>query len=171
MQHADRECIVKDSCEGQVINVCLNDMHVSQLTGCGKGGLHSSAKIDADYISGAPTCDQRSVSSFSASAFEHSLVLEKPWDHRRDPAKELIRVEFVMVGEVLPLPAKVLRRGGFVRLKILGRCETRDAADDRKSARATFATELALDNLSIFRNSHRRQKDSSGTRRTSQVVE
>src|ERR1700694_6047876 len=157
MQHADRECIVKYSCEGQFINVCLHDMHVFKLAGCGKGGLHSSAKIDADYISGAPTCGQRSVSAFSASAFEHRLVLEKPWDYRRDPTKELIRVEFVTVGEVLPLPAKVLRRGGFVRLKILGRCETRHAADDRKSVCATFATELTLDNLSIFGNSHRRQ--------------
>ena len=109
--------------------------------------------------------------SFSASAFEHNLVLEKTWDHRRDPAKELIRVEFVTVGEVLPLPAKVLSGGGFVRLKILGRCEARDAADDRICARATLATELALDNLSTFRNSPRRQNDSSGTRRTSQVVE
>src|SRR5437016_4930467 len=154
-----------------MINVCLNDMHVFQLTGCGEGGLHRRAKIDADYISGAPTCGQRSVSPFSASAFEHNLVLEKSRDHRSDPAQELIRVEFVTVGEVLPLPAKVLRRGGFVRLKILGRCETRDAADNRKSVRATFATELALDNLSIFHNSHRRQNDSSGTRRTSQVVE
>lgn len=78
MQHADRECIIKYSCEGQMKNVCLNDMHVFQLTGGGKGGFNGRAEIDADYISGPPTCGQRSVSSFSASAFEHNLVLEKP---------------------------------------------------------------------------------------------
>src|ERR1700687_5954022 len=103
MQDANRECIVEYSGEGQMINVCLNDMHVFQLTGRRKSGFHRRAKIEADDISGAPTCGQRSVSSFSASAFEHNLVLEKTWDHRRDPAKELIRVEFVTVGEVLPL--------------------------------------------------------------------
>src|SRR5437762_2580337 len=139
MQHADRKCIVKYLCEGQMINVCLNDMNIFQLTGCGKRGFHRRAKIDANYISGAPTCSERSVSSFSTSAFEHNLVLKKPGHHRRDPAKKLIRVEFVTVGEVLPLPAKVLSGGGFIRLKILGRRETRDAADDRKCARATFA--------------------------------
>src|SRR2546423_519815 len=124
MQHADRECIIKYSSEGQLINVCLNDMRVFQFTGCGIGGFHSSAKIDADYISGAPTCGQRSVSSFSASAFKHNLVVEKSWDHRRDPAKELIRIELITVSKVLPLPAKVLSGSGFVSLKILGRCET-----------------------------------------------
>src|SRR6266850_2093122 len=132
MQHADRECIIKHPCKGQMINVSLNDMNVFQPPGCGKGGFHGSAEINADYIPGAPTCGQRCVSSFSASAFKHNLVLKEIRDHRRDPAKELIRVELITVSEVLPLPAKILSGGGFVGLKIFGRGETGDTADDRK---------------------------------------
>src|SRR5438094_394280 len=51
MQHADRKCIVKYLCEGQMINVCLNDINIFQLTGCGKRCFHCRAKIDAKYIS------------------------------------------------------------------------------------------------------------------------
>ena len=51
------------------------------------------------------------------------------------------------------------------------RCETRNTASDRKPGEATLATELTLDNLSVFRNGYGGQSNSIGARRTSQVIE
>ena len=43
MQYADRESVIKHARKRQVINVCLNDMHIFQFAGCGKGRFYRGA--------------------------------------------------------------------------------------------------------------------------------
>src|SRR5438105_5292894 len=92
-----------------MINVGLNDVRVLDLAGSGKGRFDGIAKVNSDHVARAPARRQLRVAAFAAAAFEDDFVTEKLRLHRRNPAEKLLAVEFIALGEMLPLPAKLLR--------------------------------------------------------------
>ena len=97
-----------------MIDVGLNDVRVRQRTSGGKRGLNGRAQIDADNLARSPTRGELRVPALPAASFEHNLVAEKLRRDWRDPAEELLRVFFIFLREVLPLPTETLGGGAFV---------------------------------------------------------
>ena len=136
MQHPNRESVVKLSRERETINVSLNYVYVRQRASGAKCCLDSDAQIDANNFPRSPTCGQLSVTTLTTPSFEHNLVAKELRRYRRDPTQELLRVFFIRLGKVLPLPAEVFSSGAFVTLDLFQICETRDSARYRKRSSA-----------------------------------
>src|SRR5260370_12053684 len=147
MQHPYRECIVKTSSQGQMINISLNDMHIPQSASGGKCCFDSTAEIDSDYIFRTPARGKLCVPPLAAAAFEYDLVTEEFGCYRSNPAKKLLGVARVILSEVLPLPAKAGRCCCFVTLNLFRVGKTRDASNDRERGCARVAMQLAFDDF------------------------
>src|SRR6266403_5397331 len=125
MEHTDRKCVIKDSRERQVIDVCLDDVRIRQFASRGKGSFHRVAKIDTDYVSRPKLRRQLRMPSLSTTAFEHNFVFEEfsgDWSY---PGKKLILVTFLKLIEVLPLPTKFRGGGRFVLFHFINRSKAR----------------------------------------------
>ena len=102
----------------------------------GKRRFDTIAEIDADHLFRAPFGGELRMSAFAAAAFEHDLVFEKVGCHGLEPAEKLFVVFRIVLREMGPLPAEILRRLGLVLLDLAEIRKTRHAANDLVFARA-----------------------------------
>src|SRR5256885_13930843 len=93
--------------------------------------------------------------AFTAACFEHDFVAEKLGCHRRDPTEKLLRVSFVFLREVLPLPAETGGSCTFITLDLFEVCEAWNAGSDWKRGTAGATAQLAFDDFQIGRASCR----------------
>src|SRR5689334_21078938 len=108
MQDAYRKRVIKLARQRQMIDVGLDNVRVRQAAGGVKRRLYRRAEIDADDVASTPLRSELRVTSFAAPALEHNLVAEKLRCDGRDPTEKLFGVALVDVGEMLPLPTKIL---------------------------------------------------------------
>ncbi len=114
-----------------------------------KSRFDTVAKIDTDYIGGTPLGGEFGVTAFAAAALEHDLILKKILFNGLEPAKELLVVLWVFLGEICPLPAEILGRRGLIFLDLCEIDETRNAANDLVLTVAFLACQNALDDLFV----------------------
>src|SRR6266508_2810092 len=133
-----------------MINIRLHNMDVLQFARSCEGCFDGITQINAYYVACTPICGQLCMTTLAAAAFQHNLVLKKLGLHRRDPSQKLIRIEFVALDEMLPLPTKILGGGGFVGREVIRRAEARDTAKNRIRTLTESTRELTFDDLSVF---------------------
>src|ERR1043165_10274707 len=86
MQHADRESVIENRLERQLINIRLHDMRVRERACRRKRRLDRRAQINTDDIACAPAGGQLCMTALAAAAFENYFAAKKFRAHGRDPA-------------------------------------------------------------------------------------
>ena len=80
------------------------------------------------------------MSALPATAFKNDLFFEElrfDWSY---PTKELLRIAFIFMSEVSPLPTEASSSRLFVAFHLIQLCESWYATDDRKDSRTFLAT-------------------------------
>src|SRR5882724_4870237 len=170
VQHSDRECVIKDSRERQVVDISLDNMRVRQFAGRGKRSLNRVAKIDADDISGAKPRGQLRMSPLPTTAFEHDFVFEEFSGDRSNPGEELVLVACFRLGKVLPLPAEFLGGGGFVLLHFIDGGKARDATHNGPGVITRLTVERTFDDFRLLARDYGANANGPGARRTNEVL-
>src|SRR5258708_1583232 len=170
VQHPDRECVIKDSRERQVVDISLDDMCVRQFAGRGERSLNRVAKIDADDISGAKPRGQLRMSPLPTTAFEHDFVFEEFSGDRSNPGEKLVLVACLGLLEVLPLPTEFLGSGGFVLCYFINRRKARHPTHNGPGVITRLTVERAFDDFRLLARDYRANANGPGARRTNEVL-
>ena len=162
VQHADRECVIKDSRERQVVDISLDNVRVRQFARRGERSLNRVAKIDADDISGAKPRSQLRMSSLPATAFKHDFVFEEFSGDRSNPREKLLLVAGLELVEMLPLPTEFLGGGGFVLGHFINRGKARHATHDGPGVITCLTVERAFDDFRLLARDYRANANGPG---------
>src|ERR1044072_6779575 len=127
MQDANRKGVVKLPREWEMVYVSLDNVRVRQRTCSSEGCFNRGAEIDTNHVSCSPACGELRVATLATASFEHDFVAKKLRRHGRDPREKLFRVSLILLGEVLPLPAKPRGGGALIALHLIEICKTRNA--------------------------------------------
>src|SRR5688572_32310343 len=87
------------------------------------------------------------MTPFTATALKHDLSFKKVGGHGLEPAEKLLVVFRVLLSEVRPLPAEVLRGLGLVFFDLAEVSKPRHASHDLIFPSALLTCEHALDDL------------------------
>src|SRR5437868_11928446 len=170
MQHADRKCVIKDAREGQVVDVCLDDVRVRQIPRRGKGSLNRIAKIDSDNISRAKLGRELRMSSLPATAFEHNFVFEEFAGDRSNPGQKLVFVTSLKLIEVLPLPTKFLGGGCLVLLHFVNRGKARHSTHDGPGVITRLTVERGFHDFRLLAHNCGANANARGARWTNEIM-
>ena len=110
------------------------------------------------------------MTSFAAAAFEHDFAAKELGPHGREPTEELFGIEWIVMIEVLPRPAKLFCRQSLVRFNLAGFGKAWDTAQYRKALVAGGTSELSFDYFFGLAPGHRALFDCTLAGRTSQIL-
>jgi len=93
------------------------------------------------------------------------------WLYRIDPSQELLRIFWILLGEVLPLIAKARSRRRLFLVNAFQICKTWHTSDNRKVLIASSTTKRTFDNLLPVHRWCFMQSDITLARRTRQIFQ
>src|SRR5687767_14683221 len=129
------------------------------MPGKSKGRFNTNTEIYPDDLCRSPFSSEFCMAALTASTLNEHLILKELFADRLQPTEELIGILYVLLSEVRPLPAKVLRSCCLVLFDLSKVDKPGNTADDLILASTFLTGQYAVDDLFIVVLTRIRQYD------------